>query len=119
MKSIIRRSHDSVELVVDTRVYDQQVIAKVLYWISEAYVIEWSENKGNAIIVLRSKTSYLSDADFELLANRLSQDFIDFKTRQIVDNQTRTIRELLLVKAFASTDEFDQPSLMQIPQAYE
>lgn len=104
----------TVAISVDLNVYNEAVIAKVLYWLSDCYNIFWKKGESSVEIRLEKKEGTFSNEEIKYLKNRLSQDFIDFKTRDIVQRETKAIRELLLVKAFANNDEFDERDLFSL-----
>lgn len=111
MISISRINPNSISLTIDLNVFNDQVVSKMLYWVSDSFFVFWSNECGLAKIQLEKKKGIITNEEFKLLKLRLNQDLIDFKTRDIVNQETKTIRELLLVKAFATTDEFDEESL--------
>jgi hypothetical protein len=45
----------------------------------------------------------------EILLTKIKRDLVDFKTRDIISAETRNIREILIAKAFANDDSFDEP----------
>jgi len=106
----------AIEVKVDTSVFNDTVISKVLYWLSDDYLIEWQREDNNAVIRLESKSGEIDEQTYRKLKHRLNQDFIDFKTRDIVHQETKTIWELLLVKAFANNDDFDEEDLISTPE---
>ena len=101
MNSIYRINPYSISLTIDLNVFNDHVVSKMLYWISDSFFVFWSNESGLAKIQLEKKDGVITN----------EEDLIDFKTRDIVNQETKTIRELLLVKAFATTDEFDEESL--------
>lgn len=113
MISINRINSNSIFFKIDLNVFNDQVVSKMLYWLSGSFFVFWSNESGIAKIQLEKKDSVITNEEFKLLKTRLNQDLIDFKTRDIVNQETKTIRELLLVKAFATTDEFDEENLFQ------
>lgn len=111
MFSFSQVDSSTVSFNVDLKVFNERVLSKVLYWISDKYIISWKNESDIAKINLECKIGSITKNDIEILKERLSQDFIDFKTREIINQETKTIRELLLVKAFSATDDFDEKCL--------
>lgn len=93
--------------MVDTSIYDNWVIDKVLYWFSNDYIITRKNDDLNHMqeikMSLKPGHSQLAFCD---VRNRLSNDFIDFKNRQTIAKETSNIRDLLFAKAFANSDDF-------------
>ena len=45
--------------------------------------------------------------NFNSIEKKIRQDLIDFKTRDIITEETRNIRDLIIAKAFSKIDDFD------------
>ena len=116
MVSIELSSERIINVTIDLTVFTDQVISKTIYWFSDSYIIFWSNDCSIAKLSFQKKNGIITNTDFEQFKIRLNQDLIDFKTRSIVNQETKTIRELLLVKAFATTDEFDEQNLFDQQQ---
>ena len=96
-----------IELLIDTSIYDNWVIDKVLYWLSADYLIlRRNDDESNVQIVTLSLKEGRSGIDILTLKERLSNDFIDYKNRQTIAKETANIRDLLFAKAFANSDDF-------------
>ncbi len=92
--------------VVDLSIYSDEVISHVLYWMASEYLI-MRENSGERQqqISLRKKQGEFSPQELRKLEERLSRDFADYKLREIVERETRDIRTILYVKAFAEFEK--------------
>lgn len=106
MTDIRQLQNGIIEITVDTSIYDDWVIDKVLYWLSADYLIFRKNDE-----VVHQQTITLSpkgdtSIDFTSLEERLSKDFIDYKNRQTIARETSNIRDLLFAKAFANNDDF-------------
>lgn len=104
----------TIVISVDLNVYNETVITKVLYGWSNDYQISWQNKEMSAEIRFQTQDGKFSNSEIEQVKSKLSKDFIDFKTRDIVYRETKAIRELLLVKAFANNDEFDERDLFSL-----
>lgn len=111
MIDICRKSLSSILLSVDLEIFNDRIITKVLYWLSDLYIIYQKVDNQVSNICLEKKDGIINEEEFNSLKIRINQDMIDFKTRDIVIQETKVIRELLLVKAFSATDEFDEKCL--------
>lgn len=98
----------SIRFSVDTQIYNDAVISKVLYWLTDLYLINRNTSTGTIqFIELKKKEGIFTQEEVDQLERKLNQDFIDYKVRNIVGQETRNIRDILYVKAFANNDEFE------------
>ena len=113
MKNFEQISPDKIQIKVDKTIYNESVISKVLYWLMNEYFI-LQENQTDAIqhIILEKKINTISEEEFLKLRNRLNQDFIDFKVRDIINQETKNIRDILYIKAFSNNDDFTDYNLI-------
>ena len=112
MSSIQQYEDGRIEALVDTTIYDDWVIEKVLYWLTTDYVItrKSSSDYKFQIITLVLKQGHKA-IDFQVLKERMSDGFIDYKNRQTISLETSNLRDLLFAKAFANNDDFIEVSL--------
>jgi len=105
---------NKVRFIVDTSIYNDHVISKVLYWFAESYIIERnSVDDKRQEIHLEQKCGKISQDEVSVLKEKLSQSFIDFKTRDIINAETLNIRDILYIKAFANNDDFEDYNLKE------
>ncbi|WP_298614631.1 His-Xaa-Ser system protein HxsD [uncultured Odoribacter sp.] len=106
-------AENKIHLSIDLTIFNEKVVSKVLYWLTDQYLIYW-QNKSGTIqdIILEKKELPISEQDFKYLKEKISQDFIDYKNRDIIIEETKNIRNILYVKAFANNDEFEDFNLM-------
>lgn len=107
MTNICQRDNGDIAIMVDTSIYDNWVIDKVLYWLSKDYIItrKSDEDTHSQEIIMSLKSGH-TQMDFNSVKERISNDFIDYKNRQTVARETANIRDLLFAKAFANNDDF-------------
>lgn len=107
MTDISQTNNGDIIISVDTTIYDNWVIDKVLYWLSVDYIItrKNSPDTNIQVITLSLKGKH-KQVDFTTIKEKLSNDFIDFKNRQTIARETANIRDLLFAKAFANSDDF-------------
>lgn len=88
-------------LYIDMGIYSIETIHKCFYWYTADFEIDiTSANTTQYKVVLISKAE--TTIDFTILVDRIKQNLIDFKLREIVNKETQTIRELIIAKAFAN-----------------
>jgi His-Xaa-Ser system protein HxsD len=96
-------------VVVDKRIYDDSVISKAIYWHTSDFVIERNMiDKDFETITFQSKNNHTNDETRQAVLSKFNQDLNDFKLRQIVNQETKDIRTILYVKAFANNDNFEE-----------
>lgn len=105
---------NKIRFIVDIFIYNDHVVSKVLYWLIDSFYIERNTISENLQqILLEKKQGIISENEFLLLREKLNQDFIDFKTRDIIHTETCNIRDILYIKAFANNDDFEDYNLTQ------
>ena len=62
-------------------------------------------------ITLELKPSANKIYTFEYVTHKFNQDLIDYKNRDLITNETKDIRNILYVKAFANNDDFEDFNL--------
>jgi His-Xaa-Ser system protein HxsD len=93
---------------VDTQIYDDTVISKAIYWHTANFVIHRVVNKNFETITFQAKESSISENERENVLAKFNQDLNDYKLRQIISQETKDIRTILYVKAFANNDDFEE-----------
>ena len=63
-------------------------------------------------MICKNKNGIICPNGVEFIQEKLSCDFTDFKTREIIYNETKDIRTILYVKAFANNDDFEDYNLI-------
>ena len=89
-------------VLVDEDVFPLEVVLKATYWLSGRFDVQLGRNaERRAISIALAKLhGPLTPTEAHELEVRLRRDLIDFRTRAIVEQETRMIRELLVAKAF-------------------
>lgn len=107
------KSEDTFCFFVDASIFNENVLSKALYWYADKFIIYW-EKIDNSIhqITLTYKANIHRIYSFNDIINKLNQDLIDYKNRDIIINETRNIRDILYVKAFANNDDFEDFNLI-------
>lgn len=113
MISFDRITENKIQLTIDVTVFNNTVITKTLYWIQSDYFVFWNSLSDNIEnITLEKKGGLISDVEFQKLRNHLNQNLIDFKTRDVINQETKNIRDILYIKAFANGEDFEDYNLM-------
>ena len=92
---------------IDRKIYDDSVISKVVYWHTANFIIERVVHGSFETVTFQSKNEF-SETEKESILQKFNQDLHDYKLRQIIEQETKDIRTILYVKAFANNDNFEE-----------
>lgn len=101
---------NAIILQIDEEIYNEDVIHKCFYWYSGSYTVNIDKLPGRIFRVsILIPIEECQDEKITQLIHTITRDLIDFKLRDIVTKETKTIRELIVAKAFAYYDTDDEP----------
>lgn len=108
---VLERSATTLAVAIDVSLYPEDVVFKCFYWYGDKYDVTIDRGAGGPELVVRlaMKDGPLAEEALRQLESKIQRDLVDFKTRDIVAKETRIIRELLIAKAFAHSDDLDSP----------
>lgn len=86
---------------IDLDVYSKEVVAKVIYWLSHDFTIMQSINGKYLTLSLETPNVVVWDE----VKQHLSQLLTDYQMREIIAAETKDIKNILYIKAFANVDE--------------
>lgn len=100
---------DSITVIAATALYSKEAVFKCLYWYGNRFHTSVSLlDESTYHIQLRLLAGQeMTETEMELYLQKLERDLIDFNLRDIVTQETRNVRDLLIAKAF-SNGEFDE-----------
>ncbi len=102
-------NNSEIAIHLDSRLFSKNGIMKCLYWYSKDFTISVSiDDETFYRIILKSNKSK-SQSQMLKIEKKLNEDLIDYNLSDIVKNETTTIRELIIAKAF-SHGEYDEDS---------
>jgi len=112
MKSFTQVSDTQCELVVDNSIFNEQIILKMTYWFTEKYCFYWKSKSDNEqTILFEKKQGNICPQEYKLLKEKVNQLLIDYRNREIINQETKNIRDILYIKAFANNDDYEDFSL--------
>lgn len=96
---------------VDLGLYSEAAVFKWLYWCGARFdaQVERASDGNSLTVVLSPLASDGASVDWATLTGQLQRSLIDFQTRQLVAEETKVIRELLVAKALDAMDPFPLP----------
>ena len=101
MKSFTIQSDKSAIVGIDAEIYSKEVITKVVYWLSRDFTIMQSIEGKIWTLSLESHNV----VNWDEVKNHLSQLLTDYQMRETITVETKDIRNILFIKAFANVEE--------------
>ncbi len=92
-------------LFIDRAIYSDEVISKAVYWETNQYIVTRQLTGDTETLSFEPKPNSLEDEN--ALKDRFMTRLNDIKVQQIVDNETKDLRTILYIKAFANNDDFE------------
>ena len=107
------KSEGTFRFIIDASIFNEGVLTKALYWYADSFIIYWSKDDNNIYeVILELKPNANKMYTYEYVTNKFNEDLIDYKNRDLVINETKDIRNILYVKAFANNDDFEDFNLV-------
>jgi His-Xaa-Ser system protein HxsD len=97
----IQIQNGRVEVFVANENYSETTLHKCFYWYTRDYRVEITPLSGEQTAVFLTPKDAGQLLDAPLLQSQVHNDLLDFRLRELIAQETRTVRELLLAKAFA------------------
>jgi His-Xaa-Ser system protein HxsD len=100
-----------LQFYIDGNIYNEKILFKCFYWYGNHFNVDISKSLENEYIITieaKEKTKY--ETEWSSIIDKIKQDLIDYKLRDLVSTETQTIRELIIAKAFAYYQESSIPS---------
>ena len=101
MKSFEVASDNRAIVRIDADIYSKEVIAKVVYWFSRDFTIVQNIDGKDMIISLETQNV----VNWDEVKKRLSQMLTDYQMREVIAAETKDIKNILYIKAFANVEE--------------
>lgn len=101
MKSFTVESDHKAIVKIDSCIYSKGVIAKVVYWLSCDFTIMQSIEGNIWTLSLESHDV----VNWDEVKGRLSQLLTDYQMREVITAETKDIKNILYIKAFANVEE--------------
>ena len=95
-------------LTIDRTIFTDEVISKAVYWETNQYIITRQLNGNAETLCFEPKPNCQEEEN--ALKDRFLTRLNDFKVQQIVNDETKDLRTILYIKAFANNDDFEEIS---------
>lgn len=96
---------EKIVIRIEDAIYSSAVIHKCFYWYSNKFDIDITKSENFFIINIKNIPVGF---DRKAFVSNIKKNLIDFHTREIISEETSNIRTLLVAKAFANEDDFDE-----------
>lgn len=93
-------------ITVDRTIFSDEVISKAVYWETDQYSVYRLLKGSVESISFEPHPNWHEDE--KVLKERFLTRLNDLKVQQIVNNETKDLRTILYIKAFANTDDFEE-----------
>ena len=97
MKAEIK--NNELRLLIEREIYNEEVLYKCFYWYGANFNVEIAPHSAEFFEVKLQPKQII---DLQQTIDKVKRDLVDFKLRGIVAYETKTVRELLIAKAFAN-----------------
>lgn len=101
MKSFEVVSDNRAIVEIDSDIYSKKIIAKVVYWLSRDFTIMQNIDGKDLMLSLESQNV----VNWDEVKKRLSQMMADYQMREVIAAETKDIKNILYIKAFANVEE--------------
>lgn len=101
MKSFTVETDNRAIVKIDSDIYSKEVVAKVEYWLSRDFTIMQSIDGKDWMLSLESQNAVAWDE----VKRQLSQTLVDYQMREVIADETKDIKNILYIKAFANVKE--------------
>ena len=102
---LFQHATNELRVTVSADLFPQDVVFKCFYWYGHNFSIDIDHTEQQFVITLTPKNGSLDADAMTALENKVRTDLVDFKTRSIVAQETKIIRELLVAKALSNLDD--------------
>lgn len=93
---------------IDALVFSEEIIIKAIYSLNKEYVIEILKHESTfKIIISKEDQKPFKFPELKKLEHTLFKSLNDFKTRVIINDQTKNLRDLIIMKALFHFSEED------------
>lgn len=98
-----------INISVDGTLFSSKTILKCTYWYGDKFQVnvQRESSQSHKVTLKPMADSTITEAELPWYLQKFERDLVDFHLREIVSNETCSIRELLVAKAF-SHGEYDE-----------
>jgi His-Xaa-Ser system protein HxsD len=106
--SVSSLKKNCLTIEVDTNQYNDSIISRICYWLSSDFIVSrQTSGKNKCLLLIEPKTGILNESNRKELVEMINRDLNDYKLRDIIHEETKHIRNILYIKAFAHNEDFE------------
>jgi His-Xaa-Ser system protein HxsD len=119
MKYILEDSIVTIEL--PCVLYSKETIFKTVYWYGSKFACSVGVREDVYCIDVKCNDEPFDEGSADFFVRKFNCDLIDFETREIIRKETKNIRDMLVAKAFANHDDFEDipPGTISDPVGFD
>ncbi len=92
---------------IDRRIYSDNCVSKVVYWLSGQYTILRNIDGDKEIVCIENVSVDPS------LEKEFYQRLNEYKLREVIENETKDIKTILYAKAFGDFDDLTEEEITE------
>ncbi len=102
---VIANSGELLQFSVQSEIYAEAVLFKSLYWLTSRAGFEVSKPHAELFLVsVKPLGEKFSNGEREDILAKIRTNLVDFKVRDIINQETTLVRSMIIAKAFAHAD---------------
>jgi len=102
---------NKLTVFLDQELYSKEVLFKSFYWYGSEYEVSIgiADEKCYCVTLIGKADTTQAEASWDALIARIKQDLANYQLREILEKETREVRNLLIAKAFAYYEDEEDP----------
>jgi His-Xaa-Ser system protein HxsD len=104
MHSFDVKSAHKAKFKIDTEIYSAEIIGKISYWLGKQFIVSEEKNGKDYSFTIEEKSG-LAINDWSMVKDEISCMCTDYRMREIIHKETKDVRTILYIKAFANIRE--------------
>ncbi|WP_035333577.1 His-Xaa-Ser system protein HxsD [Dyadobacter crusticola] len=112
---MIVATDELIEFIVDGEIYSETVIFKTIYWLAPIASFDISKFPPKSfLIAARPNAASFSEEIKKEIEVQLRKGLVDFKVRDLINQETNSVRSMIIAKAFDNDGSLDIEPQSQI-----
>jgi His-Xaa-Ser system protein HxsD len=112
---VIVATDELIQFIVDGEIYSETVIFKTIYWLAPIASFDISKFPPKSfLITARPNTASFSEEIKKEIEIQLRKGLVDFKVRDLINQETNSVRSMIIAKAFDNDGFLDIEPQSQI-----
>jgi His-Xaa-Ser system protein HxsD len=104
MHSFNIKSDQKADFKIDTEIYSAEIVGKISYWLGKQYIVSEEKDGKDYSFTIEKKNGFAIN-DWSKVKDEISRMCTDYRMREIIHQETKDVRTILYLKAFANIRE--------------